>query len=374
MSQPSRVLIHPFVDFMLVGGLSIVTLIVFTVLTDVYHFKMTDAPTWAYIAAFFVNYPHFAYSYQLFYKSFWDRLSGQEETLIGKVRMVIAGLAVPVLMVGYFVWAFRGFHEEYLGYAVLIMQFTVGWHYVKQGYGALITHSVYKGIFYSTWQKRILYINAYVLWLFSVINMSWFFHLLTNKNRLLNQAYYDVPYTIPYFPPGWHLPMMLLTVITSIMAFFVILKVWLREKKGISVNGVTAYLCTLYIWVLIPYIHGAFFFFIPFFHSLQYLPFVFKYKKSEFIDENSKGGVFSANAKTWTMVIGFLLGGFVLGGVFMDWGPKWLDKSHDPWVLGFSDNAYLVSFLIFINIHHYFIDSAFWRRDNAKAQKYLFKS
>lgn len=371
MSVSTRALVHPVVDFMLVGGLSIITLAVLWIMTDVYNVNMSGAPMWAYMAAFFINYPHFAYSYQLFYENFGQRIKDANEHFISKARMVIAGVLVPIMMLAYFVWVFRGYREDFLGYAVLAMQFSVGWHYVKQGYGVLITHSVYKGVFYSKWQKRILYGNAYVVWAFAVVNMAWFFNLLANQKSLMHQAYYDVPYKIPSFPSSWHLPLMGLMLVTTIMALSVLLKAWVKEKKGISATGVTGYLCTLYIWVLVPYIHGAFFFFIPLFHSLQYLPFVYKFKKSELSAANTTS---SPPHKKWMMLGAFLLAGFFLGGLFMDWGPKWLDKNHAPWVLGFSDNAFLVSFLIFINIHHYFIDSAFWRRDNAKAQQYLFKA
>jgi hypothetical protein len=38
----------------------------------------------------------------------------------------------------------------------------------------------------------------------------------------------------------------------------------------------------------------------------------------------------------------------------------------------FGPLLFLVIFWIFINIHHYFIDSVIWKRENPDARRYLF--
>jgi UDP-N-acetylmuramyl pentapeptide phosphotransferase/UDP-N-acetylglucosamine-1-phosphate transferase len=66
--------------------------------------------------------------------------------------------------------------------------------------------------------------------------------------------------------------------------------------------------------------------------------------------------------------------GVLLGGGFMDIIPKQIDKFHKAGTAFMGGNFFLVAFLLFINIHHFFIDNAFWRRHNAEVQRYLFRA
>ena len=67
-------------------------------------------------------------------------------------------------------------------------------------------------------------------------------------------------------------------------------------------------------------------------------------------------------------------GFFALGALFMDLIPAAIDKAVASDCVHFSRNYFIVSFLLFINIHHFFIDSAFWRRDNKDVQQFLFRA
>jgi hypothetical protein len=68
--------------------------------------------------------------------------------------------------------------------------------------------------------------------------------------------------------------------------------------------------------------------------------------------------------------------GVALGGLFMNLFPKELDSAlRDQYIeMSLTPNFMLVCFLLFINIHHFFIDSAYWRRDNKDVQQHLFKA
>lgn len=364
----SRALVHPWLDFWLLGGLSFVGLGIMWLAIEVMEFNIGGrVPWWAYYAAFAVNYPHFAYSYQLFYKNYMNRLTAPETEWASRIRLAIAGIIVPMLMIGYFAQAGLLQDRQLLGYGVSAMLFFVGWHYVKQGYGVLITTSVYKGIFYGLWQKRVLYVNAYAIWAY-----AW----LKGNVMLAQHQYYDVSYYTIDLPRVWMTYAGWVALATSLAAGAVLLWVWLKEKKGITPSGIVGYASSSYFWVLLPHVHPQFFFFIPLFHSLQYLPFVYKFKKSEFLHQQQAIPPEETSARQLRRIrlVMFIFGGFALGALFMDLIPAAIDKVvADDWA-HFSRNYFIVSFLLFINIHHFFIDSAFWRRDNKDVQQYLFRA
>lgn len=367
VSQPQRALVHPWLDFWLLGGLSYFCLGLMWVATDVFKLDLKyEVPWWAFYAAFVVNYPHFAYSYQLFYKNFTHRLFGPETEMASRIRLAVAGIVAPMLMIGYFAYVGFAKNPDLLGYGVSAMLFFVGWHYVKQGYGVLITASLYRSIFYSLWQKRVLYVNAYAVWIYAWVKANISFS---------KSIYFDVAHFSLDLPDSWQMLSGWAVVLTSAASAFVLLWAWLKEKKGFSLSGFVGYTSASYFWILLPQVHPLFFYFIPLFHSLQYLVFVYKFKKSEFQSAAEKADSQQADRRRYVlMLLLFIAGGFVLGGLMMDWLPKLIDRHYSFDNVAFSRSYFLVTFLLFINIHHFFIDSAFWRRDNRDVQQYLFRA
>jgi hypothetical protein len=373
----ARALVTPAADFWLVGGAGILLFLIFVAVWKTWPEQGDDfkykASVFAMYTAFLVNFPHFAYSYLLFYPGFFRRLSGTETTLASKIRLAVAGIAVPVGLFAFFVHAFQAQGTALLGYGVLIMVFTVGWHYVKQGYGVLITLSLYKGVFYNDWEKRALYLNGYMVWAY-----TW---CRTNSNTGV-QPYYDITYNVTAYPEWLVTGTFILCMVSTAIAAGVLLKHWLRDKKGISTNGVLGYFSSIYLWVLLPYMNDGFYVFIPLFHSLQYFPFVYKYKKSELARDMHAptGDPKTTQRKALAWITVFTLAGFALGALFFKTIPTYIDDH--PWIISknamslidLDPNFFIIAFIVFINVHHFFIDSAFWRRDNAKVQQYLFRA
>jgi hypothetical protein len=62
--------------------------------------------------------------------------------------------------------------------------------------------------------------------------------------------------------------------VTSVLSAGILLKGWRSGRKEIFFNGVVGYVSAIYLWVMFPYGNIAFLYFVPFFHSLQYLGFV----------------------------------------------------------------------------------------------------
>lgn len=363
MSSQSRALISPQADFWLLGGLSFVSLAAMWAVTKWIN------PGWSrgiiaitFYASFIVNYPHFMYSYQLFYKDFYSYLRNPDAQFASKVRLFIAGIVAPVLIAGFFVLVGLMHSMVLLGYGLAAFLFLSGWHFVKQGYGALITTSVYKRIFYSERQKRILFGNAYIVWLF-----SWT-QFYTYSATQINPLFFDAHYAVLQFP-AWLQQFFLVAVcISTALAAWVLFSVW-REKKDIAFNGIVGYMASSYVWLLLPSAGLVFAMTIPFFHSLQYLPFVYKFKKNEIESNNLK------ETNTSKILLYIFIGiGIALGAVFFQGLPSLLDRMHGPWGGDFTRYFFVISFTLFINLHHFFIDHAFWRKDNVKIQKFLFQA
>jgi hypothetical protein len=361
-AAPRRALVSPQADFWLLGGTSILT---FALYLSVLPFMPRDVrlavPAFIILFSFILSYPHFVYSYLLFYRGFTDRLFGKDTGVFSRIRHALAGVVVPAAMAAYFAVTFSVRDPAMVGWAYFVMLLTVGWHYVKQGYGVLITLSLYKGIYYSAWEKRVLWVNAYAVWLW-----SW---AAANNALAAQMVEKDYP---PGLYPSIPLPAWVVTYggvfacITTLAAAAVLVAPWLEGEKKLSANALVGYVSAIYMWVLMPRIDMMFYAIVPLFHGLQYLPFVYKFKREEFRQ--------MTGPKAMGGFVIFAATGLLAGAVLMEFFPKALDRNFGITGLSYDPKFFLTSFIVFINIHHYFIDAAFWRRDNRHVQDYLFRA
>ncbi|TAL40029.1 MAG: hypothetical protein EPN97_01230 [Alphaproteobacteria bacterium] len=366
-----RALVSPTADFWLVGGASLALFALFVIVTDVASIQLGDRPAyWAFYLSFLVNDPHFIYSYFLFYRGFRQRLTAPETERWSRLRLVAAGIAVPALMTAFLLYALVNPDPKYVDWAFSAMIFSVGWHYVKQGYGVLITLSLYEGVYYNAVEKRILWANAYVIWIF-----AWVAGVVVQRALILDQSHYGVHGITLSSLPEWFGKPALWGAALLLPAAAVLLKHWLKDDKGISGNAAMGYFCAL-VWVMMPFINPAFLIIIPMFHSLQYLPFVYKMKKTEFDAgrQAPAGDPAQQLRRAVWRTVAFTLGGLALGAVVFELLPKYLDREAAAAGSSLHPYFFFLMFLSFINIHHYFMDSAFWRRDNAEVQRNLFRA
>lgn len=91
--RSSRYVFGPFIDFLFLGGGSLLFLPLLLLLPlDPYYSSIGQA---LFYASFLVNYPHFANSYQLFYRNYRRKaFSGELEASL-RTRYLVAGLIVP---------------------------------------------------------------------------------------------------------------------------------------------------------------------------------------------------------------------------------------------------------------------------------------
>ena len=347
--------IVPLCEFLMVGG---ATFFVFPLvyLASSNSTAMQSLAGSLFLLSFFVNAPHFMHSYQLLYANYFGKVK-EEKRFLSRLRYLHAGVIVPVLLVVFLLYGYaQGVHgkdPQVLAYILNAMFFLVGWHYVKQGYGVLITLSVRNRIFYSATEKNLLLYNAYIVWL-----AAW---ILTNGTMAREQGY-ALPMAVIHFPSFVTAFSVVIACLTSLAVLVALIN---KSRKGaLSWNGLTGYFCSLYAWTLLIILYPVFILVIPALHSLQYLLFAWKLAY-----EKDKSDISMASK---VPLIRFLAIGFLTGIMFFALIPMAFDKlipyDHDT----FGSGLFFILFIVFINVHHYFIDSAIWRKENPD-MKYLYQ-
>lgn len=359
-------LFHPVVDFLCLGGGS---LIVFALLAlfpppESSHHSVAVAML---AIAFVINNPHFAHSYQIFYRNFSEKAFGGHYDPLLRLRYLFAGLVVPLALGAYLLGAVLLEDPRALGLFVNLMLFLVGWHYVKQGYGMLIVCSVLKRQFFDETEKRVLLVNAYLVWI-----ADWLIaNRAVHENDLWGLSYstFDVPGALLTLGIG-------LAAGSTAATLWMLARKWWAAGCRLPVNGVLAYLVTLYAWLLLN-VDVLFVLVVPACHSLQYLLVVWRYQlnadRDRAAQRRAAGGILGrAAGHAGTRFTAFLLGGILLGNLGF-WGiPKLLGAAIPVDEAVFGPTLFMFLCFVFINVHHYFLDNVMWRRGNPDTGRYLF--
>jgi hypothetical protein len=343
-------------DTFLMGGCSILVCIGFWAFVD-RNVSLLAISNVAFTMAFVVNHPHFLSSYMLLYGDF-----GKEIFL--KKRYFWAAIIVPTILITALASALINKNATLIGHMVSLMFLSVGWHYVKQIFGCVIVTSAQRKIYYTVWERRFLLSNLFAVWF-----MSW---LRSQTGSVQTFEYYGIPYS-GLGLPGWILSFCYFAVLVTLGLNIVLhFRKFIHEGKKPSVPGLVAF-TSLYVWYLPALSHPGFSYLIPFFHSLQYLAFVWSLKKNQvqFEIQSLKGR--DQRVQWLRRFVGFVFTALTLGALSFEFIPKSLDaaKLIEQGTMGSA--PFLAATLLFINIHHYFIDNVIWRSDNEVVKKFLFR-
>lgn len=267
--QPGS-LASPAADVLMAGGAS---LLLFAILKLTVP-KTADTSALAaalYYAAFLVNYPHFAASYQLLYadagKDFFSYAKHPWFTL----KLWWAGVVVPLLLIGYLGYAMLQPTTAEVGYLVNAMYFFVGWHYVKQIFGCVIVLSTVKKVFYTRFERWCILAPLYSLWLLN--------YAAANRNGD-TYLFAGMPYSHLALPDTVIMFLSLAFVVTS-LGMCGMWYVRLIQRKPMPPVSAVAAILSIYVWFTPVHNTPSFLLIIPLFHSLQYLLFVLAYKSNE---------------------------------------------------------------------------------------------
>ncbi len=364
-------LYSPFIDFMLAGGVGVIILPLLFVVFPVSQDGTVDGYTEYYVSvsfavlAYLVNNPHFIASYQLVYEGFGEKLAAQKQNPATYWRYINAGIIVPVLLILYLLYAFIAQDQAIFAIGVEIMFFFVGWHYVKQAFGVLVVLSALKKLYYFPAIRKLLLINAFLVWMLSWLSGNIWVPGLGGDGYDFHGVSYDSLKIL--------LPAYVITLLEYVVIFYGIIIglaiMWQSYKARIipPLSALAGY-SSMYTLLLLSYYHPLWVYMTPLLHSAQYLLFVSAYKKGEMACLSEEYGADVMERKNKN----FILISFLLGIVFFTTLPQSLEGllSQDN-IEGSMFLPFMYAFMIFINIHHYFIDNVIWRKENEHVGRYL---
>lgn len=366
-ARDKRFLFGPVIDFLCLGGSSLLLLPFLFVLPET-DYRAPVATTMLLIAHL-LNHPHFAHSYQLFYRGYGRKAFSNELGRGMQIRYIVAGIVAPALLIAFCALGIAMGDARLLGFGGNLMAFFVGWHYVKQGYGMLMVDAVLKRRFFKDSEKKVFLVNSYVVWIFAWLSVN----DAISQNQLWGLQYYT--FAVPA-------PIVILAGAvagaSSLTSLWVLFSRW-RANSGLPWNGVLAYFVSLYLWLLFVSVDPLWLLVVPALHSLQYLVVVWRYELN--YEKDRDGGFERPTVQFLERIFGsrsiegmalFVASGLLLGYLGF-WGvPQFLDKFVPYDKTAFGGTMFLFVFWIFINVHHYFLDNVMWRRENPDTRKYLF--
>ena len=366
-TRDKRFLFGPVVDFLCLGGSSLLLLPLMFVLPDA-DFRAPVATTMLLIAHL-VNHPHFAASYQIFYRGFAEKAFSPALGRTMQARYLFAGLAAPVLLVAFAAISIASGDARLLGYGGNIMALFVGWHYVKQGYGMLMVDAALKRKFFKTPEKRVFLVNSYVVWIYAWLSIN----ATVSKQQLWGLQYYTFAVPAPIVTAAG-----LVAVASGLVTLWILVSRW-RESGSLPFNGVLAYAVSIYLWILFVQINPLWLLVVPALHSLQYLTVVWRYElnyekgKSDAHEPPAISLVERIFGRRYYEGMALFAATGLLLGYLGFWGvPMLLDAIVPYQKDAFGGTMFLFVFWIFINVHHYFLDNVMWRRENPDTKRYLF--
>lgn len=302
----------------------------------------------------FVNFPHFMASYHLAYRrgfafiqKHWIQLVFVPVAL-GLVLFYLGSESLNPLQ--------RQQARQNLGLTVLFMYFTVGWHYSKQAFGCVMTYAAYSKYAMDNFQRE--------LFRYAILSTWWCRFCYDSKGG--ESEFFGLHFSIwPAMPEWTYYASLALSICFQLVLFYKVFLANWRQGRRPHPNMLVPYLAIL-VWTLpIFLLNENCFVIVPFFHSLQYLTFVYRLEEADHESEPGNSAV--------PLHTGF----YFLALVFAGWlGFQALPGNLDAYLgnskqLGFS--YFLVAFNLFINIHHYFLDNALWKiREDPVVSKALF--
>jgi hypothetical protein len=345
-------------EFLLVGGVTPLLFLLSWLLRK--RFGL-DASEYAvgftfFYGAYVVNDPHFAVTYLLFYRGFRRRGFGDAFGSVQRIRYLVAGLVVPLALV---VWATASLltrSATLLGFMIQLMFFLVGWHYVKQGFGVLVVLAARRLVRFTPRERIVILAHCFAGWAYAWASPADPGTEVEEKGVV----YMTVAHTLRLE----HITHVVF-LSTLIPLIGVLLQKWRREGRLPIFTPLTALLCTIWSWTIYSSIDPLVKYVIPALHSVQYLYFVWLLRGNEAREREGPPWFEPARGVRLGMLAVSALG---LGWLFFHGAPAVLDGalvSRRAAVMGgLGPTPYFAAIFAIVNIHHYFMDFALWRRDN----------
>jgi hypothetical protein len=216
----------------------------------------------------------------------------------------------------------------------------VGWHYGKQAYGAMMVYAHYDGYELDGQQKALVRWSIHGIWI-----VSW----LQGNFR-------------PTFRT-FHVAALALWIGTVLaIAWFVIVRNRRERGKLPSATFLVPYIAFVVWWLPALGQNDYVVYLVPFFHGLQYLAFVHKVERTRLVTKHPR----TARLRGAVLALVLVATGFAAFELL----PSLADTKLDT--LGrFGAGYFIVTVTLFLNLHHYLIDSVVWRFHHRETRDYL---
>ena len=297
--------------------------------------------TFSSVLTLLCNQPHFISSYLFCYR--------KEKEFILKHKFCL--IWVPSTLLCSFIFAY--WHPVLMSYAVLLMNLTIGWHYSKQIFGCILTYARYDKYELSQGQKTVLKWNLFFVAILNFISNTQYFSNLDKSSKV----FLGVPLIDFSIPSCFYtFSSILVGISTLCVVVFILWKNFNSQGKNLpSLNFLIPWIAFFVWWLPVLRQREFYFLFVPFFHGLQYFPFALNRERS-FKPEKS----LNRSIILW----------ITLGILWFQFLPKILDVCLST-ENSFGFVFFLSSIGIFINVHHFFIDSVIWKTNDPEVKKAL---
>jgi hypothetical protein len=359
--RPRSGVVRPFAEFLVTGG---ATLLLFPLSWVARRALGLDAAELAvgftaFYAAYVINDPHFTVTYLLFYRDAWKKAFGPGQTSAQRIRYLLAGVVVPLGLLLWGVTAIALRSAQTLGWMVQAMFLLVGWHYVKQGFGAFIVLSGRRGVAIDPWTRRAVLAHCLAGWAFAWANPA----APAGEFEEKGVVYWALPH-----PRALEVLTGGLLAASVLFLVLVLVRRWRRAGTFVPVAPLAGVLVTIWSWTIFSSVDPLVRYVIPALHSVQYLYFVWLMRRNE---ARAAEGPPSFGRPASVRLGVLALSALALGWVLFHGLPSFLDAAFVPRVKGvpatpgLGDTPFFAALYVFVNIHHYFMDGVIWRRENA---------
>lgn len=384
-------ILNPLVDFWMLGGLSILLCVIMHLVNflkgdhHVFQIRFFQLGAVFSVLSILCNHPHFMISYRFGY--------GRGSKFI--LQNWYALILIPAALIAVYVFAFFAFDTDIsdfafldsinrvfenldikfridqsnklgdviLGLSIWFMYVTVGWHYCKQVFGCMMVYAFYDAYKLTPRQKSIFKWSAISVAVYQFVLVSSYMDQSMTAGSIQDGRFQGVHL------PSLGLPLWLSGLsVLFLVSFFLIATgmmfyIYLKTKQKPSVHFLIPWVALYVWWVPVGNLPEFYLLMVPFFHSLQYLPFAMRVE-SQKIPKNKFFDLHVSIKVLILLLVGFLSFEFL---------PAVLDKHFQT-----NNNQmawfFTTTIVLFINIHHFFIDSVVWKFKDDEIKKSLLYS
>lgn len=252
-----------------------------------------------------------------------------------------------------------------MGFMIELMFFLVGWHYVKQGFGILTVFSARRGFRFDPLERKAVLAHCFAGWAY-----AWASPAAPGKNVQEK----GVVYLALAHPPWLEQVTRIAFGLSAIALIAALARGWRKGKQLPPFAPLMAFLVSIWLWTVYSSVDPLMLYLIPALHSIQYLYVVWLLKRNE--------ARAAEGPPLFGRPVALRLGMLAASAVGLAWilfrgAPSILDgrlvltSSAFEATSGLGNTPYLAAVFVFVNIHHYFMDTVLWRRENPETRYLL---